>query len=248
MPHTVPPALTVMTYNIRQGRDAEEVLDLARTAEVIRAQQPDLVALQEVGRHWAAESEFRDQPAELERLLEMRCVFGANLDRDPLEPGAPRRQYGTAVLSAWPVLASQNILLPRASAENEQRGLLVVDIDLDGTPFRLHNTHLSVRADDRPLQVEAILAEAAEAGGPHALLGDLNTSPAAPELRPLFERLRDAWSVAGEDDGFTYPASAPRVRIDYILVSPPLRVGAARVPALQGSDHLPLVAELALPG
>jgi endonuclease/exonuclease/phosphatase family metal-dependent hydrolase len=248
MPHTVPPALTVMTYNIRQGRDVEGVLDLARTAEVIRAQQPDLVALQEVSRHWAAESEFRDQPAELERLLEMPCVFGANLDRDPLAPGAPRRQYGTAVLSAWPVLASQNILLPRSSTENEQRGLLVVDVDLDGAPFRLHNTHLSVSADDRPLQVEAILAEADEAAVPHALLGDLNAPPTAPELRPLFERWRDAWSVAGEGDSFTFPAAAPRVRIDYVLVSPQLRVSAARVPALQGSDHLPLVAELALPG
>lgn len=247
MRDTVPSALTVMTYNIRQGRDVDGVLDLARTAQVIRAQRPDLVALQEVGRHWSAESEFRDQPAELEARLEMQCVFGANLDRDPTEPRAPRRQYGTAVLSAWPVHASQNILLPRASAENEQRGLLVVDVDLDGAPFRLLDTHLSVSADDRRLQVEAILAQAPEAAVPQALLGDLNATPAAPELRPLFERLRDAWSVAGEGDGFTFAASAPRVRIDYVLVSPALRVTAARVPALQGSDHLPLVAELALP-
>ena len=243
----MPPALTVMTYNIRQGRDVDGVLDLARTAAVIRAQRPDLVALQEVGRHWSADSESRDQPAELETLLEMQCVFGANLDRDPLEPGAPRRQYGTAILSAWPLLASENILLPRASADNEQRGLLVADVDLEGAPFRLHNTHLGVSADDRRLQVEAILAQTAEAAGPHALLGDLNAPPAARELRPLLERFRDAWSVAGEGDGFTFAASAPSARIDYVLVSPQLRVSAARVPALQGSDHLPLVAELVLP-
>jgi endonuclease/exonuclease/phosphatase family metal-dependent hydrolase len=247
MPGTMPSTLTVMTYNIRQGRDVEDVLDLARTAAVIRAQRPDLVALQEVGRHWAPESDQPDQPAELERLLEMQCVFGANLDRAPLKPGTPRRQYGTAILSAWPLLASKNILLPRASADNEQRGLLVADIDLDGAPFRLHNTHLAVSADDRRLQVEAILTEADKAAMPHALLGDLNAPPGAPELRPLFERWRDAWSVAGEGADFTFPASAPRVRIDYVLVSPPLQVSAARVPALQGSDHLPLVAELALP-
>jgi endonuclease/exonuclease/phosphatase family metal-dependent hydrolase len=243
----VPRALTVMTYNIRQGRDVAGVLDLARTAAVIRAQQPDLVALQEVGRHWSADSDARDQPAELERLLEMPCVFAANLDHDPVEPGGPRRQYGIAVLSVWPVLASRHILLPRASADNEQRGLLELDVDVDGRPFRLHNTHLSVSADDRPLQVEALLAATDGVATADALVGDLNALPAAPELRPLFARLRDAWSLAGQGDGFTFPASTPRARIDYVLVSPQVHVSAARVAPLQGSDHLALVAGLALP-
>jgi endonuclease/exonuclease/phosphatase family metal-dependent hydrolase len=238
--------LTVMTYNIRQGRAVQGVLDLDTTAAVIRAQYPDLVALQEVGRHWSADSDFRDQAAELGGMLGMEHVFGANLDRDPPKPGAPRRQYGTAVLSAWPLLHSENILLPRASADNEQRGLLVVDVEVEGVPLRVHNAHLGVSAGDRRLQVEAILAETDKATVPFALLGDLNASPSAPELAPLFERLCDAWSVAGKGDGFTFPASAPKARIDCILVSSQLRVDSARVPALQGSDHLPLVAELAL--
>ena len=235
-----------MSYNIRQGRDVEGVLDIGRTAAVIRAQNADLVALQEVGRHWSADSDFRDQASELARMLEMQPVFGANLDRDPLERGAPRRQYGTAILSAWPLLASENIPLPRATADDEQRGLLVLDVDLDGEALRLHNAHLGVSAAERWLQVEAILAKAGETSAPHALLGDLNARPAAPELAPLFERFRDAWSVAGEGEGFTFPASEPKARIDYVLVSPQLEVRGVRVPALQGSDHLPLVAELAL--
>ena len=91
------------------------MFDLDRTAAVIRAHNPDIVALQEVGRHWSADTEWRDQAVELERRLGMAMVYGANLDRDPPEAGAPRRQYGTAILSAWPVLASRNILLPRAA-------------------------------------------------------------------------------------------------------------------------------------
>src|SRR5215218_38020 len=236
----------LMSYNIRQGRDVDGVLDLGRIAAVIGGQSPDLVALQEVGRHWSADSDFRDQAAELARLLQMASVFGATLDRDPLQPGAPRRQYGTAILSAWPLSASQNILLPRASPDAEQRGLLVADVDLDGVPFRIHNTHLGVSAEERRLQVEAILGEADRTSGPHALLGDLNARPDAPELAPLFERFDDAWSLAGDGDGFTFPASEPKARIDYVLVSLQLRVRRVGVPALQGSDHLPLVAEVAL--
>jgi endonuclease/exonuclease/phosphatase family metal-dependent hydrolase len=239
-------ALTVMSYNIRQGRDVDGELDLERTAAVIRAQRPDLVALQEVGRHWSADSDFRDQAADLEAMLGMASAFGANLDRDPPEPGAPRRQYGTAILSAWPLLQSQNIALPRTSTENEQRGLLVVVVDLDGEPFRILDTHLGVSADDRRLQVDAILAEADKASVPHALLGDLNAGPSAPELAPLLERFGDAWSVAGEGDGLTFPASGPTSRIDYVLMSSQLRVERVSVPDVEGSDHLPLVAELAL--
>lgn len=241
----MPPPLTVMSYNIHQGRDVDGTLGLERIAAVIRAQNADVVALQEVGRHWSADSDFADQPAELARLLEMEVVFGANLDRDPPEPGRPRRQYGTAILSAWPILDSENILLPRASADNEQRGLLVLDIDVEGAPFRFHNAHLSVSAQDRRLQVDALLAAADDAAVPHALLGDINALPTASELAPLFERFRDAWTVAGEGNGFTFPARDPTARIDYILVSPDLGISSVRVPALLGSDHLPLVAELA---
>jgi endonuclease/exonuclease/phosphatase family metal-dependent hydrolase len=247
MPFTVTLALTVVSYNIHLGRGVDGVLDLARIAAVIRAQNADLVALQEVGRHWSAASDFRDQPSELGRLLEMEFVYGANLDRDPPEPGAPRRQYGTAILTRWPVLDSENILLPRASTDNEQRGVLVLDIDVDGAPVRLHNVHLGVSAQDRRLQVDALLTKTGRATVPHALVGDLNARPTAQELAPLFERFRDAWTVVGEGDGFTFPASEPTARIDYVLIAPEFGVSTARVPALAGSDHLPLVAELVAP-
>lgn len=238
--------LTVMTYNMRLGRDAEGILDLDRVAAVIRAPGPDLVALQEVGRHWSADTEFRDEITDLGRLLEMEFVFGANLDRDPPEPGAPRRQYGIAILSSWPIVDSAHILLPRARSENEQRGLLVVDVEHDSARFRLLNAHLGVSAQDRALQVVAILAEADKATVPHTLVGDFNARPTAPELAPLFERFRDAWTLAGDGDGLTFPTPDPKARIDLVLASSDLAVTAARVPAVTGSDHLPVVAELEL--
>jgi endonuclease/exonuclease/phosphatase family metal-dependent hydrolase len=242
----MPSPLTVMTYNIHQGRDAANALDLDRIADAIREEKPDLVALQEVGRHWSADSDFRDQAADLGRLLAMEHVYGANLDRDPPKRGAPRRQYGTAILTSWPILASRNILLPRASAENEQRGLLVLDVELYDAPFRLHNAHLGVSAQDRELQVQTILAEADKATAAHAVVGDFNARPTAPELAPLFERFRDAWTVAGEGDGYTFPAAAPTARIDYVLVSPELGITTVRIPEVMASDHRPLVAELTL--
>jgi endonuclease/exonuclease/phosphatase family metal-dependent hydrolase len=50
----------------------------------------------------------------------------------------------------------------------------------------------------------------------------------------------------------TFPAGAPRQRIDTVLVDPRIRVTGYRVAdppaARRASDHLPVVAELALPG
>jgi len=47
--------------------------------------------------------------------------------------------------------------------------------------------------------------------------------------------------------GPTFPASAPRTRIDYVAVSG-LEVVAASTPQPGMSDHLPVVAEVQRPG
>ncbi len=241
--------LTVMSYNIHHGRGEDGVLDLERIAAVIRAEDVEVVALQEVDNHFGARSEFRDQTRELAALLGMHFVYAANLDLEPPEPGAPRRQYGTAILSQFPILESENLLLPRSQPGNEQRGLLEALINVRGVPFRVYNTHLQHNSSvDRTLQVEAIIDETEEERGPHALLGDLNARPNAPELAPLFPRFNDAWTLGGEGDGYTLSASKPFARIDYVLVSPDIGVDEARVPYTLASDHLPVVAELILPG
>jgi endonuclease/exonuclease/phosphatase family metal-dependent hydrolase len=77
------------------------------------------------------------------------------------------------------------------------------------------------------------------------VFGDMNAAPTAPELQPLLQRLHDAWS-GSDTPGFTYPAEAPRERIDYVLVSPQFTVRSVRVPDTQASDHRPVVAELVL--
>ncbi|HEV7862342.1 MAG TPA: hypothetical protein VGR20_06565, partial [Acidimicrobiia bacterium] len=44
----------------------------------------------------------------------------------------------------------------------------------------------------------------------------------------------------------TFPASAPRTRIDFVAVSG-LEIMAASTPIVGTSDHLPIVADLAVP-
>ncbi|MFI7006201.1 endonuclease/exonuclease/phosphatase family protein [Streptomyces sp. NPDC050145] len=239
--------VTVLTFNIHHGADPADALDLARTAKVIADSGADVIGLQEVDRHWSGRSDFADQAQWLADRLDLHVTYGANLDEDPAEPGDPRRQYGTAILSRFPILSAHNTLLPR-SATGEQRGLLEADVMVRGTTLRFLNTHLEHTSQaERLSQVKAIDDIVKTSTRPTVLVGDLNATPDTPEVVALTERLKDTWPEAGQGDGFTYDALNPTERIDYVLASPGIRPRAAEVLPETASDHRPLRVELRLP-
>lgn len=241
-------ATTVATYNIHHGADPAERLDLERIASEIRRGGADVIGLQEVDRHWGARSAFVDQAAWLAERLGLHVVYGANLDLAPAEAGQERRQYGTAVLSRFPILSSRNTLLPRPR-NGEQRGLLEAVLNVRGVRVRFANTHLQHNnAEERLAQSQRIVELLGNAPEPTVLVGDLNATPQAPELAPLFAHLDDAWVRAGRGAGFTYPVERPDRRIDYVLVSPDVEVRDAQVIASDASDHLQVTADLAVSG
>lgn len=244
--------LKVMSFNIHHGAGADGLVDLARIARVVRDSGADVVGLQEVDRHFGARSDFVDQAAWLAGALNMHVVYGANLDLDPLSPDQPRRQYGTAILSDAPILDWDNSYLPRFG-DHEQRGLLRARINVRGVPVQVYNTHLQHNnAAERVAQAQAITQLIGTPQDSVVLLGDLNATPAAPEIRTLVETLVDAWEAAGLGDGYTYPVEDPHSRIDYIMQSDDVVVRTVAVIttplAASASDHLPVVADVALPG
>lgn len=239
--------MRVGTYNIHHGAGHDNVLDLAHTAKVLDSLHADVVGLQEVDRHWGERSDFADQATELARLLDMHVVYGANLDLDPLEPGQPRRQYGTAILSRFPIFSWSNTYLPRF-ADHEQRGLLVADIKVRGVMVRVANTHLQHNDN---LEREAQAAKIVELLGADPertfLVGDFNALPDTPEIAILTNVLDDAWVEAGTGPGFSYPVENPDRRIDYVLGSRDVRFVNAEVISADASDHLPVVATAVVP-
>ena len=134
--------LTVMTYNIHHGAGIDGVLDLERIAVLIEKSGADVVGLQEVDRHWSERSNWVDQPAWFAKRLKMHYAYAANLDLPPVNPGEPRRQYGTAILSKYPIKDFTNTLLPLYPT-GEQRGLAVATIKVRGADLRFANTHLT---------------------------------------------------------------------------------------------------------
>jgi beta-glucosidase-like glycosyl hydrolase/endonuclease/exonuclease/phosphatase family metal-dependent hydrolase len=252
----------VATYNIHAGAGEDNAFDLDRTARAIAALNADVVGLQEVDVHWGERSQWRDVAAELAQRLGMYSAFAPIYDFDPPSPGAPRRQYGIAVLSKYPILRSENHLLTRLSTQDPNPvptpmpGFLEAELRVGDDRVHTYVTHLDYRSDPsvRRTQVDETLAELATDphSDPQLLLGDLNATPDAPELARLWTGVRDAWMVAGTTTGgpLTYPAVQPQKRIDYVTVSSGTRVDSAAVPddpaLVAASDHRPVVAELVI--
>lgn len=242
--------LTLLSYNIHGGVGLDGVLDLDRVADVIQVCDADVVALQEVDRFRREQSRFEDQPGLLAKRLGMHLAYAANLDEEPAHPGAPRAQYGTALLSRLPITASTTTLLPCFDG-SEQRGLLdasvtVADAAGDGRPLRVLGTHLQWDSEtERTRQAEAIVATLDER--PTLLLGDLNTIPGSPSYRCLEAHLEDAWTLVGEGEGHTFEAEPPPRRIDYVWVGGGVQAVSAVVVASVASDHSALRVEVRLP-
>jgi endonuclease/exonuclease/phosphatase family metal-dependent hydrolase len=243
-----PRPLRVATFNIHHGVGLDGLLDLERIAATVDSTGAEVVGLQEVDVHFGVRSNFVDQANWLADRLGMYVVFGANLDFDPLTPDAPRRQYGTAILSAHRIRAWTNTLLPRPEG-GEQRGLLEAHIRVRGLPVRVFNTHLQHNSQvERLAQIAAIRDVLAGTDESVVMLGDLNATPESPEIANLTEDLVDAWVTAGVGDGFTFDAATPHARIDYVMSSGDIVARTAAVVTTDAADHLPVVVDLGLPG
>jgi len=244
----------VATYNIHAGAGADGRYDLARTASAVRDLDADIVGLQEVDVHWGARSQWADTAQELADRLGMRVSFAPIYSLDPPSEGQPRREYGVAVLSRWPIVSTENHPLTRLSTvvpnatPAPMPGFLEVVIEKQGARLHFYTTHLDYRADPsvRQAQVEETLDILADdAGESRVLVGDLNATPEAPELAPLWSILTDTWAAApAAGNGLTYPAIRPTKRIDYVTASAEVGVLASNVSVTAASDHLPVVADL----
>lgn len=194
---------------------------------------------------------FTDQAAVLAERLGMQVRFAHIYALPGATAATPLREHGVALLSRYPIVAYTNHSITRLSTQAEgsppapMPGFLEATVDVRGTRVRVFNTHLDFRPDPavRRQQVDETLAIIGHPSAPTLLFGDLNAPPGAPELQPIFKQLRDSWVVSA-DSGFTYSATAPVRRIDYVFSSSHFRVSAVAVFESLASDHRPVIIDL----
>jgi endonuclease/exonuclease/phosphatase family metal-dependent hydrolase len=125
--------------------------------------EADIIAFQEIERHWQRTGEM-DQPAEIaKRLPKHNWAYGPYFDADASKVAADgtvtnrRRQFGVMTLSRWPILSSRLHLLPKFKTGSifcMIAGCLETVIAAPGGPLRVYNIHLNdVSPDERLAQI-----------------------------------------------------------------------------------------------
>ncbi|WP_414471610.1 endonuclease/exonuclease/phosphatase family protein [Microvirga sp. M2] len=237
----------ILTYNVHRWLGTDRKISPMRTAEVIAACNPDIVALQEVraGRTRAGEA---DQAAGLAEKLGMDLHFQPTIR-------ILGEQYGIAILTRHPARLVKSGRLPTQSTRPsfEKRSALWVRTEIDGQTVNVINAHLSLRSGERRAQASALVGPDwmghPECADPAILLGDFNAPPYSRSYRMIADRLRDAQlSSARGAPQPTFHTRAPLLRLDHVFVTGSVEVvEAAPVRTLLtrvASDHFPLLAEL----
>ncbi len=235
--------IRVMTYNVHHCNPPSKpgIIDLSAIAQAIRAQNPDLVALQEIDVHTERSGAF-NQAEELARLLNMQFFFGKAIDHGGGD-------YGVALLSKYPLTETTVHRLPtKAETKGEPRILATAKVFLpNGTAIRFGSTHLDAQRDsvNRQMQVSEISRISAGEKLPFIIAGDFNAPPQTAIIKDLDQHFTRTCQVCEP----TIPVDNPSKAIDFIAFTPSKNFKVIKhqvIPERYASDHLPVVAELSL--
>ncbi len=233
-PVTMSDSIRVATYNVHrwQGNNGRTKPDVARAGYVISELDADVIALQEVLRPFEADGD--DPLGQLCNELDLHLAFAVTRQHR-------RGQLGNAILSRFPITAIS--VLDISHSRIERRGALAAQV---GAGLGIVATHLSLVDRTRNRQVQSLLEHPQMNSGPAILMGDMNAWRKCKGSQQLEESLNLHHNV---DWPSSFPAGRPMLALDRIYArgAAVIEVRQHDTPAARkASDHLPIVAEVAI--
>lgn len=233
-----------MSYNIRHGEGMDNILDLSRAAEVIKAQAPDVCGLQEID-HYCLRSDSIGQTDYLAQKLNMIGTFGRFMDYQGGE-------YGLATLSSKPLISTKVLQLP--DGIHEPRSSIIHEVQIaKGCAIVFVNVHFDWINDDQGVvsrlnQAKALMQYVDTIDKAVIITGDFNCTPDSPTMR-YFEEQGFVFAKKGGDN-LSFQGGS-KVEIDHVITrsSNSVEIKVKSIKLLDEpvvSDHRPLVAELEL--
>ena len=226
--------MRLVSYNVHRAIGRDRRRDQERILGVLREIDPDFIALQEV----EAREGGADMLAWLAKELDLHAIAGTTLIRHD-------GHYGNGVLTRCPVRNVQ--LVDITYGNREPRGAIAVDLACPGMDkLRVVATHLGLLPAERRAQVHQLLQLFSwKDDDPAVLMGDLNEWLLWGRPLRRLHRHFDATPARA-----TFPAHLPMLALDRVWTHPGSLLREITVHdtplSRQASDHLPLVANLAL--
>jgi endonuclease/exonuclease/phosphatase (EEP) superfamily protein YafD len=223
-----PGAIRVMTYNVEGGKVGYD-----KVAATVLRQHPDVLCLMEAGNMHGT-------------LQAMLPEYGFC------------QEGGIAIASRLPVLASRWFPLPPG------QHALAVDVNHDGERIEVVAVHLVPTNIDHDAfhgpgaiahsmartsrahrtQIGALLEGTLPVPGKLVLCGDFNAPPYGWEYSLLRDHFADAFADTGSGFGYTVPAVAPFIRIDFVFCNGRMKPLQTWVPSDISSDHRAVVCDM----
>lgn len=151
--------------------------------------------------------------------------------------------YGNGILSKIPFKSVETIIIPDPSPKRpggwyETRCVLKAELE---NGLRVLITHFGLERDEQENAVKTILQHIRNEKC--ILMGDFNIEPNNELLIPIKKHLIDT-SRGFCENKLSFPSDNPRMKIDYIFVSPDIEVISADIPEIIASDHRPHIAKI----
>jgi endonuclease/exonuclease/phosphatase family metal-dependent hydrolase len=234
----------IATYNIHKGRGLDGLTRIERIARVLEKVDADVVALQEVVSHEGLSIEDHQASYLAERLGYCYAIGETRKHRGAI--------YGNVTLSRWGFELMRHVDLTMPG--REERGVLRTDIRVNHRLIHIFNVHLGTALRERKLQATRLidhdLLRAIDISGPRVVLGDFNEWVQGLVTTTLSAEFHTTDLRAHLSRTRMYPAILPLLHLDHIYFDHHLQIQKARFCrtrlSLMASDHLPLLADLAL--
>jgi endonuclease/exonuclease/phosphatase family metal-dependent hydrolase len=235
----------VATYNVHKCRGMDGRVRPERIAEVLRAINADIVALQEVV---CIDGLSREQHQA--RFLAEELGYFAELGENRRHRGGA---YGNILLSRFPFQHTYNYDI--SERHRERRGCLRVDIRLrNSVLLHVFNIHLGTSYFERRRQAQKLFAQEIVHGehlpGVRIVVGDFNEWTKGLATRLLGSHFLNADIRRHLGRRGTYPGVLPLLHLDHIYFDAALKLEKLELhqtpAAFLASDHLPLVADFRL--
>lgn len=205
--------------------------DYQRLLEFVSAEEPDVIVLLEVDSQW------------LQGLAELEAEYPQKVLR-------PRSDnFGLAIYSK---LTLEDV--ETRELADSQVPTVIAKVTIGDDRLTMIATHplppvgsLYANSRDQHLVALAQLANGLNVGTPAIVLGDLNTTPWSPRFADLLKSttLRD--SRQGFGIHATWPLAGPlAIPLDHVLVTPNVAVLDRRIGESIGSDHRPVLIDVAI--
>ncbi len=268
-PKTDTSLVRMMTYNVHGFRPYEAGNDdsvKSQILNVIKAENPDVIALQE---YYTRRKGRFDMTDSLKLILKTPYFYFYPSSENDYEA------TGLAIFSKYPIKDKGIITFESAHNGNAS---IYVDVQVNESLLRVYNVHLQsiafgpedykylskvkkqmdpeIRSSKRILymlgmafkkrskQVDIMKAHMNTCKTPFLIAGDFNDTPASYAVTQLTNNLNKSFDEQGKGLGRTYNGRFPNFQIDYIAATENIKIINHLVKNARLSDHFPVRADL----